>query len=114
MPCSLDVHLLDRSKSILFERQAMYMFDLTMVLNMPPTYLYCNASLVASKGVWLQFIQVDPEFPSWGGRPNNVFCSFFSVIDVFDRGPNEPAARSNWTPTQGVQLLLEGGPYQYF
>ena len=43
----------------------------------------------------------------WGEGPDNVFFSFL-VINVFYRGSYEPPSRSNW-----VQLLFEGGPYQY-
>ena len=43
-----------------------------------------------------------------GGGPNNVIL----VINVFYRGPYEPPSRGVWG--HGVQLLLEGGPYQYF
>ena len=41
-----------------------------------------------------------------------VVVVVFKVMDVFYRGWYEPSSRGNWT--QGVQLLLEGGPYHYF
>ena len=41
------------------------------------------------------------------GGPESVL-----TISVFYRGPYGPPPRSDWT--QGVQSLLEGGPYRYF
>ena len=41
-----------------------------------------------------------------GGGAENIL-----VINVFHRGSYGPHSRSNWT--RGIQLLLDGGSYQY-
>ena len=46
------------------------------------------------------------------GGESFLLLSFFSVINLFHRGPYGPSSRHSWT--QRVQLLLEGCPYQNF